>query len=215
LVELMIAMVLGLIVVAAVFNVYSGTSRSARFSEGLQSLQQNGSYGTGVLQRAFRLAGYSAAAPLMPLDIANGDQTTVIVRTQATVDCAGGSTLASGGVATNVYRFDAARALITCTDPGTAAADAIELVDNVDAFRVLYGLDEDGDGAPERFVPWAADLAPRSVAALRFSMLINSGSPIRARSRQQRYTLLDQVRQPGPDRIVRHVFQSTVQLRNR
>lgn len=216
LVELMISMVLGLIVVAAVFNVFTGTTRSARFSTGLETLQENGRHGTTVLQNAFRLAGYSATTPLSPLDIANGGPDSVIVRTQAIVDCAGGSTAGTAGIATNVYRFDAARQLITCADPATPAADAIELVDNVDAFGVLYGLDENGDGAPERFVPWNATLAPASVAALRFAVLVNSGAPIRARARAQRYALLDRVIEPPiPDRIVRHVFQSTAQLRNR
>jgi len=220
LIELMIGMVLGLIVVAAVFNVYTGTARSARFSDGLQTLQENGRHGIGVLQRGLRLAGYSTTVPLVPLDIAGADATgagatTVIVNTTAASDCAGGSTAATGGVASNVYRFDPARNAITCAAVGTAETDAIELIDNVDAFRVLYGLDEDEDGMPERFVPWSAGLAPRSVAALRVALLVNSGSPIRARERAQDHAMLDVVETLPADRLVRHVFQSTVLVRNR
>ena len=59
LVELMISMVLGLIIVAAVFNIYTGNSRTARFTEGLQIMQENGRYGVSVLQRGLRLAGFS------------------------------------------------------------------------------------------------------------------------------------------------------------
>ena len=220
LIELMIGMVLGLIVVAAVFNVYTGTARSARFSDGLQTLQENGRHGIGVLQRGLRLAGYSTTVPLVPLDIAGADATgagatTVIVNTTAASDCAGGSTAATGGVASNVYRFDPARNAITCAAVGTAETDAIELIDDVDAFRVLYGLDEDDDGTPERFVPWSAGLAPRSVAALRVALLVNSGSPIRARERAQDHAMLDVVETLPADRLVRHVFQSTVLVRNR
>lgn len=213
LIELMIALVLGLIVVAAVFNVYTGTSRSARFSDGLQSLQEGGRHGVGVLQRSFRLAGYSTTTALTPFDIAAGDDATLVVATTALSDCGGGSTAAFGGVARNVYRFDAASQAITCENRETGVA--LPLVENVDAFRVLYGLDENDDGSPERFVPWDAGLDADRVAALRFALLVNSGGPIRSRTASTTHPVLDSEVVSPADRQVRHVFQGTVQLRNR
>ena len=59
LVELMISLVVGLILIAAVFNMYTGNVRSARFTDGMQAIQENGRYGISVLQRGLRLAGYS------------------------------------------------------------------------------------------------------------------------------------------------------------
>ena len=215
-IELMIAMVLGLIVVAAVFNVYTGTTKSSRFSAGLQTIQENGRYGIGVLQRGFRLAGYSVGDPLVPLRIADGNATRVVVQTTDTRDCLGDSTAGAtvAGVAINVYRFDALRKSITC---GTKldGSDGATLVENVEEFRVLYGLDADKNGSPERFVPWNVGIDPGQVAALRIGMLVSSGTPIRSRRRSDVYTVLDSDFTSPADRIARHVFQGTVELRNR
>lgn len=212
LIELMIALVLGLIVVSAVFNVYVGTSKSARFSAGLQTLQETGRHGIGVLQRGFRLAGYAVDAPLDPLEIGT-DANMLTLFTTDPFDCAGGSTAAFGGIARNTWRFEPADRTVTCE--GRASTTRVPLIDNVDAFRVLYGLDGDGDGTPERFVSHDPAIDVSEVSALRFGMLINSGEPIRSRAVARRFDVLDRRVDAPPDRVARHVFRTTVELRNR
>jgi len=54
LVELLIAMLLGLIVISAVVNTYIGSTRSARFSNGLAYIQENGRFGIITMQRGIR-----------------------------------------------------------------------------------------------------------------------------------------------------------------
>ena len=207
LIELMIATVLGLIVVAAVFNVYAGTSKSQRFTTGLMALQENGRFGLSTLRRGLRLAGFSEELDFDPIDLAASDDASITVRAVQPFDCNGADTSADGGVAANTYEHvDGA---ITC--------GGNVLVGDVDAFRVLYGLDTDADGIPNRFVPHAAAAAAGvdRVAALRFALLVHSGDvPVRTRSRAETHIVLDTTF-PSGDRKVREVFATTVMLRNR
>ena len=221
LIELMIALVLGLIVVAAVFNVYAGTSKSQRFTAGLQSLQENGRFGLAALQRGLRLAGFSEGlepVPFAPFDLDAGDDSTIVVRARRPLDCNGGdtSTAAEPGVAIDTYAFDGEA--ITCTGnvSGNASGGTVVLVENVDAFRVLYGLDNDADGVPNRFVPHdvAAGAGADAVVALRFALLVHSGPvDVRSRARTETFAVLDES-VPKTDRRVREVFSTTVKLRN-
>ncbi len=221
LVELMIAMVLGLVVVAAAYNTYIGTSRSARFNNGLQTLQENGRYGIGVLQNDLRLAGYSPTGLLLPVDIAASSANSITARSTAPYDCGGGDTTlaADAGVAVNTYTFvppiggEVSSGFITCT--GNVSAAPVRLVDNVEAFRVLYGLTTDYDGPhiPERFVPWDATVDPGQVVALRVALLVNSGTAIRRRDVEQTHVVLD-TRIDSNDAIARNVYSATIALRN-
>ena len=212
LVELMIAMLLGLIVIAGVYNMYTGTRHSARFTEGLQHMQENGRFGVSVLQRGLRLAGYSPAAALGALDIAAGGESRIVVQLHQSHDCNGAPT-AADGIAVNTYAHDAAASTITCTGNAAGAAP-MPIVEGVEGFRVLYGLDEDGDDVPERYVPHDPALVPNRIAALRFALLVGSGAPIRTRDVKESYVLLDRVVE-REDRVARTVFTSTVKLRNR
>lgn len=221
LIELMIAMVLGLIVVAAAFNAYMGTSRSAQFNSGLQALQENGRYGIGVMQQSLRLAGYSPNGLLVPLDVAAGSDTSLIVQVTEAFDCGGGdtATAATPGVAINTYTFvppvggDVTSGYLSCT--GNVSGTPVRLVDNLEAFRVLYGLDSDFDEfrEPERFVPWSAGIDPAEVVALRVALLANSAEPVRRRSAEETHVVLDSTVTTN-DAFARHVYSSTIGLRN-
>lgn len=225
LIELMISMLLGLIVIAAVFNMYMGGSRSARFTEGLQSMQENGRYGVSVLQRGLRLAGYSRDASISGdfdaidiaasgVDVASGSA-IVAVQSEQAFDCNGLDTAPTAGLAVNVYRLDVAQQQLTCQ--GNQGGAPMAIVEGVEAFRVLYGVDSDGDVTteePQQYIPYAADINPDDVVALRFALLVNSGNPIRSRDISDSFIVLDE-KYERDDQWAREVFSSTVKLRNR
>ena len=212
LVELMIVMMLGLFIIAAVSGVYVSSGRSTRFTEGLLSLQENGRFGAAALHRGLRLAGYSAGRPLEAIDIGASGAERVAVRLRQSHDCNGVPTGADG-LALNLYAHDAAARTITCTGNGSGTTP-MPLIEQVDGFRVLYGIDTDEDGVPERYVPHAPTLDPGRVAALRFALLVDSGAPILDRVVSRSHVLLDR-RIEREDRLVRAVFTGTVALRNR
>lgn len=212
LVELMIALVLGLIVVSAVFNTYLGSTRSSRFSQGLQHMQENGRYGITTLQRGIRLAGYSSVGELTPFDIANSSATSIVVRMQDTRDCNGADTTAVGGIAENTYAHNDVDQTITCT--GNVGGVAMPIVEGVESMRLLWGTDADGDRVPDRYEAYDPAIDADQVIAMRVAILVNSDEPIRSRKGEETHVLLD-TEVTTNDKIARSVFTNTVMLRNR
>jgi len=220
LVELMISVVVGLILIAAVYNIYTGNIRSVRFTEGLQAMQENGRHGVSVLQKSLRLAGYSPlmgiAGEIEAFDFDNSDVNTLVVRAQQPYDCNGLDTTSTGGIAVNTYTLNAANRELTCRGNQASSSD-MPIVEGVEQFRVLYGIDDDDDPStcePQRYVPFDNTLQSSQVVALRFAMLVNSGEPIRSRDVSESFMLLDQRYTSPSDRLVREVFSGTVLLRN-
>ena len=215
LIELMIALVLGLIVIAAVINMYVGSSRSSTFTRGLQTMQENGRYGVSALQRGLRLAGFSPDEVIDPVDVALSSSDSVTVVMQRSYDCNGIDTATSTrpGYAINTYALDAAIDTITCQGSGPGAVP-MPLVEGVDSFRVLYGLDTDDDRVPESYVVHDPSMPANQIVSIRFALLVNSGIEIRSRPSAEEHVVLDEVVTKN-DRFTRHVFSSTVMLRNR
>ena len=218
LVELMIALVLGLIVTAAAFNVYAATVNSQRFTAGLVTMQESGRFGLSTLQRGLRLAGFSERPGFEPFDWDEGGRTAadaerIVVRIEAARDCNGADTAAHGGVAENAYVHDRAARTVTCAgNDGTPGV----LLENVEELRILYGVDTDADGLPERFLAHADVAEPTEVVALRVGLLVRSGDlDVRTRSVSRTYAVLDTTTPAFDDRILREVFATTVKLRNR
>ena len=221
LIELMITLVLGLVVVAAAYTADAGTSRSTRFNTGLQTLQENGRYGIGVLQKSLRLAGYSPDASLLPIDVAASGDAAIVARVTEATDCGGGDTSAAAtpGVAENTYTYVAPTAgdpdsgFISCT--GNVSGTPVRLIENVESIRVLYGLDTDFDEfrVPERFVTWDAGIDPAQVVAVRVALLVNSGDPVRRREVTTTHTVLDTT-VTTTDAYARHVYSTTIGFRN-
>lgn len=212
-IEMLISLVLGLIIVSAVVNVYLGSTRSSRFTEGLGSMQENGRYGVSALQRGIRMAGYSPGLRIAPFDFSAPQQDSLVVRMRQPTDCNGQSTAGTDGIAVNTYRFNAGSRQIICRGNSVAATD-MPLVDGVDGFRVLYGIDADSDGFSEKYVPYDGSLDPLTVNSVRFAMLVSSNGPIRNRSYPESHILLDQ-EYITDDKWSRRVFTTTVLLRNR
>ena len=58
LIELMIALVIGLLATGAMLKVYVDSSRLYRFNEGLARIQENGRFATEFIRRDARMAGF-------------------------------------------------------------------------------------------------------------------------------------------------------------
>lgn len=214
LIELMIALVLGLVVVSAVFNTFLGSSRSARFSQGLGQLQENGRYGITTLQRGIRMAGYSPEGDLAePFDIAASDDSTIVVQLTNTYDCNGQLTDGVGGIAINTYTHDDVAKTITCE--GNVGGAPMDVVEGVEAMRFLWGIDSDDDGIPEHYKPHDLTIEASNVVAMRVAILVSSGKEaIRSRSSEETHVLFnEEIITEG--KVAYHVFSTTVELRNK
>jgi len=170
-------------------------------------MQENGRYGLSVLQRGFRLAGYSPTGDIQTVNLASSSDTSITVSTTADYDCNGAATTTTGGIALNTYALNGSNQLV-CTGNASATPAAMAVVDGVEAFRVLYGVDTDADPdteEPQRYVPFSEVGDVSEIAALRFALLVNSGTPIRSRARAETHVLLDQEITSNNDRFAREV----------
>ncbi|MEQ3635831.1 MAG: PilW family protein, partial [Thalassolituus sp.] len=94
--------------------------------------------------------------------------------------------------------------------------NGVVLLDGVEAFEVLYGIDENKDGYANvsRYVE-AGSQGSSPVIAVRFSLLLKEESNSLPQSDGNRkfYVLTKTVDEPE-DRSVRRIFMSTVKMRN-
>ena len=261
LVELMIALILGLVVIAGVIQIFMSGSASYKVQEGLGRTQENARFAEFFLSRVLRQAGrpWVFGAPngspgpfFQPIDtrvdetglpatrdgLPNGEGPDVVtVMYRSDTNCLGNQTTYGAQVmlddAGNRYAKD--QFMLNDDEPRSLmcrglGADGLPvpghtqpIVQGIDDFQVLYGVDADGDGSPNYFDS-ANNLLPNEwllVTSLRFSLLVNSADPVSRDAAQgpaseRTYAVLDApLRGPFVDGRVRQVFESTIELRNR
>jgi len=230
LVELMVAMVLGLVLLGGTIAIYASSKDSYRLQENVAGMQENARFAIAALRRNMELAGFPRVLDIAPFDPAqtldgggnNNDQITI--RYQSATDCLGNGTPANGpdqGIAVNRYYINNQNNLL-CLGNGNPIAQT--LVENVDNLQVLYGIDDDGDGSANRYATAAeTDNGVISagtpdwdnVVSLRLALLISSENDIGTAQQAGGFTLLDAPAiKPNDDRLYR-VFTTTIPLRNR
>lgn len=203
LVELMIAVAIGLIVILAAVALYLGGASTLRVQDEASRLDDSGRFALESITRLIRVAGYvnwpgdSGAAPvrLGPADApaiegadgAAGDRITLrffgsthgTTADGAIVDCLGVPVPRDGNPSTrseNVLSLSAAGALL-CQATGMTSPQP--LVDGVERLQFLYGLDLDADGRPERWVRASEVANWRAVRAVRVALLMASATSTR------------------------------------
>lgn len=153
LVELMIAMTLGLLILLAVASVYLGSRQTYRMQEENARLQETGRYALEVLGRSIRQAGFwnmpinpvaTATAfggtPITGTDGAAGAPDTVTVQYDGLAgdrDCEG-TVLVANAVISDAYSLNGSN--LVC-DGNDALAAASPLVSDIEDVQIIYGVD--------------------------------------------------------------------------
>ena len=224
LVELMIALALSGIVLAAVAHAFLGSKVSFMLNRGLATLQDNGRHGIATLERYVRMTGFqNRNAALGPLDDAIGGTAspgsdTLPLRfgtgaTPALTDCAG--TMASANDLIELaFTRDANNDLICKTlSLVSLKTTSVPLVSGVEYFAVRYGEDTNNDHIADLFA--AADKVTnmQNVIAVQLCLIVNSQDRTDAMS----HTLIDcdGNKTTTADGLLRRRFLTTVNLRNR
>lgn len=190
LVELMVALIVGLLVVLVAINLFLATKRTNHAQSDNAILQETGRYVLGALGRELRMAGYrdyvagvgfTAAAP--PISMSNGTglngSDELIARYYGSNAVGGGADsgvldCAGNAVAANVLSVNR---YFVAVDAGTgepalhceassAPGAPVVLVNGVESLQILYGEDTDGDGAPNRYGPAGVVNADRVISAI-------------------------------------------------
>ena len=228
LVELMVAMLLGLLITGAALQLFLANQQSFALQQTLSRVQENGQLFVRFLVADLRRAGLErdglavlpdekgvrfAASGTVPGSANGGDYDRLTLGYHGLSDCEG-SVDSDLTEVVNTY-FVNSDAELVCQGSLTGG-NGVVLLDGVEAFEVLYGIDENKDGYANvsRYVE-AGSQGASPVIAVRFSLLLKEESNSLPQSDGDRkfYVLTKTVDEPE-DRSVRRIFMSTVKLRN-
>jgi type IV pilus assembly protein PilW len=174
LIELLIAIVIGMIVVGGILSVLATTRSTSLAQSGLAQLQDDQRLALMMLTNTVQVGGYfpnpltSTSTTELPANttFVNAGQSlagttgagapgdTLIVRYEAgtadgTLDCNGrGNTSGANLMMVNTFSVDASGNLV-CSVNGAAVQT---LAGNVQNFQVLYGVDTNNNGSVDRYI---------------------------------------------------------------
>ncbi|WP_295580411.1 PilW family protein [uncultured Lamprocystis sp.] len=239
LVEIMIALGLGLLLISAVGAVYLGSNQTYRAAQDGARIQEAGRYALDVIGRSLRQAGYafvtsnqSAAMPTfagIPLTGTDGsDGAPDVVTTQRDMTSGDQSCVDSSGSGfiQESFNLDTTNFELQC-DGTIAAAPAAPgggqpLLEGVEDLQFLYGIDTNTDQSADRYV--AAPGNWNQVVSARVCVLVRSEDQGSAPSHQTYYNCAgalgtaatDAERfSTATDTRLRRAFVATFTLRNR
>jgi type IV pilus assembly protein PilW len=245
LIELMIAMAVGLLLILLVANLFVGSRETNRTTDDVSRMQENIRSAYQILTRSVRHAGYHSdpfADPALlftggnvELTGAEGSGTapdTLTVAFQGSGNGAGGtdsSVVDCRGVAfdqgvTVVNMFTIGNGqngnkALFCTS-SLAPGIAVEIVPDVTNMQVLYGEDLgvgiNKDWTPDRYVPINSVTTLANVQAVRIALLFTTANPsARLGLDTATYNLNGTVVGPFNDTAIRRVLVWNINLRNR
>ncbi|AOE50095.1 PilW family protein [Kangiella sediminilitoris] len=225
LIEYMVAITIGLILLAGITYLFLGMKRSTETQSAISNLQESGRFALYFLTNDIQNAGWAEVEDkgygvyTSPAFLFAAGQTadggtvevsdSITVRYEADTDCVGGAT---GGIAENNYFVQDGQ--LKCTGNSGSTQP---LISNVDLAHFMYGIDTDGDSAPNKFVR-ASAVAPgerESVSAVKIILLLSSDGPVRQTNAAQSYTIGTEGTYNVTDRKARRIFTTTVTIPNK
>lgn len=228
LIEMMIAMVMGLILIAGALSIFLGTKQGYRMEQGMSLMQSTGRAALDFLSRDLSMAGFPQSSaiesfiPAMTLDGGGSNSDRFAVRYRATSDCLGAATpvYADGIQYTKNMYFIQNNALVCRTlaeNDSTIAETAI--IQGIENMQLLYGEDTDAtDGVTNatKYVSAGNVTNWGNVVSVKFGLLVNSQSDIAGTNDGTAYTLQGQTQiVAANDHMRRRAYSTTVVVRNR
>ncbi len=206
LVELMIAMLLGLFLVGGVLLLFDRTKQTYRYQNGLAQVAEQGRFAIIFLTQSLRVAGFPGdnIPPGNKIEGLDGLTDTVTVRLRDDLDC---RDVATAGVAVNRFRINAGN--LECSGDGIIWDVYVQ---NVEDMQILYGEDLDADGLANRYVTATEGPDWANVVVARVSLLVRSTDF--ATSQREEYQDLFGNTVAAQDKRVRASFATTIALRN-
>lgn len=239
LVEIMVALVISLFLVAGLIQVLISSRQVYRVQDGLARIQENGRFGMDFITRSIREAGYPAISDKPAVNYGKFDGTairgeegtsgtpdTITLSFDAGTDCLGNDTLTvsvpGGSVGRAVNQFFLEDGSLKCktfnpTDYPSALTlrQTQPLIDNVEDMQILYGIDRSGDQAANRYVnATGVDNDWNNVVSVRVCLLVRSVED-NLLNEKLSYQDCNGSSKTPTDRFVRRIFISTINLRNR
>lgn len=142
LVELLIAMTVGLVVLGAMYSVFTIQNKTFGNQEQIVEMQQNARAATDMISREIRMAGYDPADVNTDSDTSNNFSGVTVNASQLQIqaDLDGSGAIITASQENIIYAFDAANKKIT----RNIGAGAQSFAENIDSFSFEY-LDSNGN----------------------------------------------------------------------
>ncbi len=206
LVELMIAMLLGIFLTGGLFLTFNNSKQAYRYQNGLSQIQEQGRFAISFLTKSVRVAGFPGdnMPPGNRIEGTDGVTDSVTIRLRDDRDC---RDMPTAGVATNRFRISGGN--LQCSGDGIAWDD---YVPNVEDMQIWYGEDLDADGIANRYVTATEGPAWANVVTTRVSLMIRSTD--NATSEPETYMSLLGNTVVAQDKRLRKPFVTTIALRN-
>lgn len=213
LVELMIAMTLGLILLTALAYFFLGSRQLNRTHDDVSRMQESSRYALEILGKAIRQAGYrtdvgvlfSPGVALAATDSTTAPDTITLqyhAQDEGEADCAG-TNFVKGALVTHAFAINGTNQL-TCNNQVVA--------DNIDDMQITYGIDADRNGVIESYQAGADVTDFSKVAAVRVSLLV-IGTTTNVATGNQIYTY-NNASVTQTDKFLRQVYTATFTVRN-
>ena len=226
--EMLIAIVLGMVLVAGALSVYLGAKQGYRMGQGMTLMQATGRAALAFLSRELSMAGFPQASaiesflPAMVDDGGGNNSDVVAVRYRTPTDCFGSPTpVYADGVqyAKNMY-FVQNEALVcrTLAEDDSTLTEAT-IIPGVENIQLLYGEDTDAtDSATNatKYVSAGNVVNWNNVVSVKIGVLVNSQSDIATSDDEVAYDLQGQTQiAAANDHMRRRAYSATVVVRNR
>lgn len=229
LVELMIAVVLGLLVIAGGVSMYLGSKQGYRLANGLSLMQATGRATLDLLAREIMISGYpqeDAIDSFVPAYSADGGGSvsdTFTVHYRSTTDCLGNVTpVYANGEQYARNQYFVQNDNLVCqprAEDGSASGSADTVVAGIENLQILFGEDTvtaDGVTNATRYVSAGNVTNWDNVVSARIGIVVNSGEAIATSNDTSTFSLIGQpaIAAAG-DRLRRRAYSTTVVIRNR
>ena len=243
LVELLIAVTIGLLLTVLISQVFVSSKRAYSTTDDLSRMQENMRYANDVLGRTIRMASYMSSPSHVPisydgmigqfegvntaLDGLEGstatasDSLTVNYQGTAdggTVDCLGNA-IAAGAMGTSIFSIQTVNNVPSLVCQNSVGGAASVLIADVENMQILYGEEAGSVWNADRYVRRALVNNVNRVISVRIAMLFRTPTlNMRTTPDTNSYSLLDAtVAAPtGVDATrIRRVMTATYTLRNR
>lgn len=237
LIEIMVALVISLFLLAGLLQMFIATRQSSRIQENLSRIQENGRFGIEYINRVVRQAGYRSRTTILNgedfkkkfnIDRIEGTNNDGINNTDKVIVRFEGENTSQGEVknclnqtiTSPVISIDTlsigmdAQGVVNLycqvvTPAGTAAQTPQPILENVEDMQILYG---EKKGSNLAYVPATNVQNWDNVFSVRISLLLRTAENYLIETPQS-YTINGVTTTPT-DRRLRRVFTTTVALRN-
>lgn len=229
LVELMVALLLGLILSGAAMQLFLTNQKTFSIQQAVTGLEEDGHMILRYIATDIRNAGrgnttIGTVNSIIPAESTNGANDTITIEYLSHWDCQGtdltlGGATPEGQQAISTYYVNDetlfCSSALSPASPGTS--DGTPLISGVESFQVLYGVDREPDGelAVTNYVTAPSLETDDVVVAVRLALLLRSDDTnLAVPVTGETFQILDETVSSPADKALRRVFTTTVHIRN-